>query len=283
MLGTTGLLAVALGFAALPDGASGNDDAKAEVESNDPEPLAARAAAKPGGDPNSRTPAPERTRRSPRSPHPATAIRGTEPGSASAAVRGRPDASPRQPQPPTPTPKVEQPPPTPPTPTAPTVAEADDADGSPPVPPAEREELSPLQRRRREVIEFAEKRRVQGRNGLGSAIEDGFGRRVGHERFRGERETDLPLALSAVVDPQDGPPFATIRNERTGLAGAYQTGGRVSPGVWVVGVESGVVHLLDVRRREFEYLTFAEPKARPKKKRRRRRKRKRKKRSRRRK
>lgn len=132
-------------------------------------------------------------------------------------------------------------------------------DAGPPTPPpvdpgaSSPAPLSDHARQRAQVRRFAKDRAIKA----GKPIEDDFGRTVGFERYRSEIATDLPLRLSAIVDPNDGAAFAAIRNEKTGLAGAYRAGTEVSPGVWVVRVESGVVHLLDLRRSGFQYLTFA--------------------------
>ncbi len=103
-------------------------------------------------------------------------------------------------------------------------------------------------------------------------ITDAYGRPVGHTTYLAESETDLPLRLSAVVDPKEGDAFAVIENERTGTVATYGEGRMlwpgVLPGVWVVDIEPGVVHLLDLGERKFEYLTFTKSKPKPKAKRR---------------
>ena len=68
-------------------------------------------------------------------------------------------------------------------------------------------------RRRDKVQSFADNQSIS----RGKPIEDEFGRTVGFVRYRSEIATDLPLRLSAIVDPDDGPAFAAIRNEVTGL------------------------------------------------------------------
>jgi hypothetical protein len=99
----------------------------------------------------------------------------------------------------------------------------------------------------------------------GSApIEDEFGRLIGYKEYRGEKETKLPLRLSAIVNPQDDrAPFAIIEDKDTGVVASYGEGGvlwpGVLPGVWVIDVDPGVVHLLDLKRNAFEYLTFTKP------------------------
>lgn len=94
-------------------------------------------------------------------------------------------------------------------------------------------------------------------------IADEFDREVGRTRYPKEHETKRPLRLSAIVDPKGTAPFAVIEHEQSGLALSYRVGSMlrpgVLPGVWVVGVEAGVVHLLDLEDRSFEYLTFSKP------------------------
>jgi hypothetical protein len=94
-------------------------------------------------------------------------------------------------------------------------------------------------------------------------ITDEFGRLVGSTQYRGEKETKLPLRLSAVVNPTVGEPFAIIEDQHTGMVASYDEGGMlwpgVLPGVWVIDVNPGVVHLLDLETNSFEYLTFTKP------------------------
>jgi hypothetical protein len=47
------------------------------------------------------------------------------------------------------------------------------------------------------------------------------------------------------------------------MVASYREGGMLwpgtLPGVWVLDVDAGVVHLLDLKNNAFEYLTFAKP------------------------
>lgn len=95
-------------------------------------------------------------------------------------------------------------------------------------------------------------------------ITDAYGRPMGNTEYLAEAKTDLPLRLSAIVDPTGGDAFAVIEDEKTGTVATYGEGKMlwpgVLPGVWVVDIQPGVVHLLDLRENKFEYLTYTKAK-----------------------
>ena len=87
--------------------------------------------------------------------------------------------------------------------------------------------------------------------------------RAGRAKYPDEEATKQPLVLSAIVDPTDSSPFAVIEHEDAGFVSSYRPGTMIwpgiLPGVWVIDIRPGVVHLLDLESSSFEFLTFEEP------------------------
>lgn len=86
---------------------------------------------------------------------------------------------------------------------------------------------------------------------------------AGQATYPDEEATKQPLVLSAIVNPTDSSPFAVIEHEDAGFVSSYRPGTMIwpgiLPGVWVIDIRPGVVHLLDLESSSFEFLTFEEP------------------------
>jgi len=166
-----------------------------------------------------------------------------------------------------PTPRVDPPPPDP----KPTLKERPEpAKPTPPRPGANaspKADIEPeLQRRlappgatRAERVEYA--RQVVERIRRSAQAESNG--RAGRAKYPDEEATKQPLVLSAIVDPTDSSPFAVIEHEDAGFVSSYRPGTMIwpgiLPGVWVIDIRPGVVHLLDLESSSFEFLTFEEP------------------------
>ena len=81
----------------------------------------------------------------------------------------------------------------------------------------------------------------------------------------GETKSNLPLKLMATMEATDPTySFATIYDAETEVAGLYGQGDTVRPGVLIVGVDTGLVHLRNGAALEYIQLGDEPPKVAPK-------------------